>query len=190
MAKPNLSTTLVPVEPALDGLYVIEGESEEVNRAFLRYVREGKADESPEEFARREYTGDTRVREGARSLDWANRRSQIVGHSRDISTKQAQADMAESTRRFMPVINDVTDILRSRLNDLKAANTSVIDPTFDILFKDVERIARTLAALQTSLAKQNTINIVNANSNSNAPAGDGSPKFDGWGSANIIDHKR
>lgn len=187
MAKPNTLTTL-SANRALDGVYAFDGEDPEMNKAFLRYVREARSDESPEEFVRREYSGNSVIREAALSNEWMSRRMTLIGNSRDIATKQAQSEMAESTRKLMPVINDVTDILKDRLSDLRRANVSIIDPSFEVLFRDVERVARTLASLQTSLAKQQTINILNNNSSSASSGVSEQPKFAGWG--NVIDHQK
>lgn len=185
MASPR---QIVPAEqkpsaPAVYNPWDDTRENEDTRKAFSAFLSEGKADESAVDFARRRYPGNGPIIAAANGHDWNRRKFEILGVSRDIATRQAQREIAESVRKFVPLVDDVSDMLAGRLRALRAANVSATDPEFDRVVQNAMGIGKTIAALQLSLSKQPMVNINNAQVNNTPPppAAPSGPDFSSWG---------
>lgn len=162
-----------------DGSWAYEGEHPDASAAFKRYVREGLPGEAPDEFARREYPGNGIIRGAAETNEWMERRAAVLSQSRDVSLALAQAEVAESTRKFLPVADIISSNIRERLQAMADAGLSPATAEFRDLSRDAVSLAKALATLQLSLQKQGNINVVQVNKNSGQ--GVSGPSFGNWG---------
>lgn len=187
MASPR---QIIPAEqktsaPAVYNPWHDDRENEDVKRAFSAFLADGKADESAIDFARRRFPGNGPVLAAANGHNWDVRRTDIQGIARDAATRQAQREIAESVRKFVPLVDDVSEMLHTRLRALRAANVSATDPEFDRIVTNAMGIGKTIAALQLSLSKQPMVQINNAQVNQAPPPPSGPPKpdFSSWDKA-------
>lgn len=190
MASPR---QIVPVDqkpsvPAVYNPWDDDRENDDVRKAFSAFLSEARADESAVDFARRRYPGNGPITAAAQGHNWNVRRVDIQTASRDMATRQAQREIAESVRKFVPLVDDVSDMLHGRLRALRAANVSATDPEFDRIVTNAMGIGKTIAALQLSLSKQPMVQINNAQVNTPPPpTGPPKPDFSSWGQ--VIDGK-
>lgn len=178
MARPN--SLAISANKDRDGIWSYEGEHPDAAAAFKRYVREGLPGEAPEEFVRREFPGNGLIRGAAETNDWMDRRATILAQSRDVSLALAQAEVAESTRKFLPVADIISANIRKRLQDMADAGLSPATGEFRDLAKDAVSLAKALSTLQLSLQKQGSINVVQVNKSGGSSSG--GPSFGNWGS--------